>query len=276
MKLSDKKSNIIRTEFNWKNFGFSYNNLDEFYRSQWQRKETSFWYLLYRWLWALFFLSVFFCCLVQQFTNGKFFIFFTNWGFLLCVATQLLGVLLVTRWHFDIGAVRSSFYEVSQLRKTPRLLRLYWLLYDLAMPVALVITTIYWAFLHGKMNKPNRFPVLSFSTHCLNSVFMLVDFLIIGFPVRLLHTLYAMLVPIVFFCFTLVYYLCGGTDDVGNHYVYPMLDWTQPSRCVITFIGIFILYCIYPTLLYGIYRVKRFFLHKSVESDRSVHRVGLI
>ncbi|XP_075151373.1 protein rolling stone-like [Haematobia irritans] len=270
MKLSDKKSNVIRTEFKWKNFGFSHNNLDEFYRSQWQHKETSSWYLLYRWLWAIVFLSIFLCSLVQQFAHGKFFIFYTNWGLMLCLASQLLGSLLVTRWHFDLGAVRSTIYEVSQMRKTPRLLTLYWLLYELAIPGALVVTTIYWAFLHGKMNKPNRFPVISFSTHCLNSVFMLVDFLIIAFPVRLLHTIYAMMVPITFFCFSFVYYLCGGTDDAGNHYVYPMLDWTEPRNCVITFIGIFILYCIYPSLLFAIHRLKCFLRSSDWSPQRKV------
>lgn len=62
-------------------------------------------------------------------------------------------------------------------------------------------------------DKPNRFPVMSFVTHCMNSVFMLVDFLVVAFPFRLLHTIYAMLLPITFCLFTVVYFFCGGTDE---------------------------------------------------------------
>lgn len=72
---------------------------------------------------------------------------------MLCTATQFVAALLATQWYFDVDAVRSSAYEVSQLKKTPRLIKFYWLLHDVSLPLALIITTIYWSFLHGKMSK---------------------------------------------------------------------------------------------------------------------------
>ncbi|XP_013102294.2 protein rolling stone-like [Stomoxys calcitrans] len=275
MQLTGKCTNSFRSEFRWKNFGFHHNQLDEFYRSQWQSGEKSAWFLLYRWLWTLFFVSVFLSCLVLQFSEGKYFIFLTNWGIMLCVITQLLGVVLATRWYFDVNAIRSTACEGAQVKKTPTAVKFYWLLHAISVPLALIITTVYWSFLHGKMNKPNRFPVMSFVTHCLNSVFMLVDFLIVAFPVRLLHAIYAMLLPIVFCCFTVVYYFCGGTDDFGNHYVYPLLDWKVPSRGLLTFAGVFALYCIYCILLYALFKFKRF-LHRTFSAVWSPHCVGLI
>ncbi|XP_073821192.1 rolling stone [Musca autumnalis] len=275
MQLTSKCSNSFWSEFRLKNFGFNHDQLDEFYRSQWQSGEKSFLFLLYRWIWAAFFLCVFLSCLVLQFSEGKYFIFLTNWGIMLCTATQMLAALLATQWYFDIDGVRSSAYEVAQLKKTPTIIKFYWLLHDISLPLALIITTIYWIFLHGKMNKPNRFPALSFVTHCLNSVFMLVDFLIVAFPVRVLHTIYAMLLPIVFCLFTVVYYFCGGTDDYGHHYVYPLLDWSTPSLGLATFARVFGLYCIYCLLLYVLYKFKRF-LQRSFSAVWSPHCVGLI
>lgn len=125
-----------------------------FYLFQWQSCERSWLFLLYRWIWALFFIAVFLACLILQFCEGKYFIFLTNWGIILCMITQLLAAILVTRWHFNFGAVRSIQCEARRKEEnTSLLIKFYWLLYDVALPLALVITTIYWAFLHGKMSK---------------------------------------------------------------------------------------------------------------------------
>ncbi|KAI8119439.1 Protein rolling stone [Lucilia cuprina] len=276
MQLTGNCCDNLCSEFKLKNFGFDHDHQDQFYRSQWQSGERSWLFLCYRWIWALFFIAVFLACVILQFCEGKYFIFLTNWGIILCSLTQLLAAILVTRWHFDLASVRSDHCERNgRTKKSPLLIKLYWLLHDVALPLSLVITTIYWTFLHGKMNKPSRFPVISFVTHCLNSVFMLVDFFIVAFPVRLLHTLYAMLLPIIFCFFTLIYFFCGGTDEYGNHYVYPLLDWTIPVRCVVTFVGVFGLYCIYSILLFVVYKLRRF-LHRSLSVVWSPHCVGLI
>lgn len=275
MRLS-KKCNNLCSEFKLKNFSFNYDHVYEFYRSQWQSCERSLLYLLYRWIWSLFFIAVFVTCLVLQFSDGKYFIFLTNWGIMLCTLTQLIAAILVTRWYFDLGAVRSEPSEsITQLKKTPTLVKFYWLIYHVTLLLALVITTIYWTFLHGKMNKPQRFPVISFVTHCLNSVFMLVDFFIVAFPVRLLHTVYAMLLPTFFCLFTVVYYFCGGTDEFGNHHVYPILNWAFPTRGVLTFAGVFSLYCIYGVLVFALFKFKRF-IHRSISVVWSPHCVGLL
>ncbi|KAM7353461.1 rolling stone [Cochliomyia hominivorax] len=278
MQLTGNCCKNLCSEFKLKNCGFEHDHQDQFYRSQWQNGERSWLFLLYRWIWATFFIAVFIACLVLQFAEGKYFIFLTNWGIILCGLTQLLAAILVTRWHFDLSGTRSSQYQChgsDHKRKTPFIIKLYWLLYDVALPLALVITTIYWTFLHGKMNKPQRFPIISFVTHCLNSVFMLVDFLIVAFPVRLLHTIYAMMLPIIFCIFTVIYYFCGGTDEYGNHFVYPLLDWKIPIRGAWTFAMVFGIYCIYSILLFVAFKLKRL-LYRSLSVVWSPHCVGLI
>lgn len=58
-----------------------------------------------------------------------------------------------------------------------------------------------------------RFPAISIITHGLNTVMMLIDFLVVAFPLRILHMVYSMSLAIFFFVFTLIYYFCGGTDE---------------------------------------------------------------
>lgn len=109
-------------------------------------------YLYYRWTWASFFTAVFLACLILQFCEGKYFIFLTNWGIMLCLLTQVLAAVLATRWHFNYEGIRTDCSKTKD-KKTSPLIKCYWLLYVVALPLALVITTVYWLFLHGKMSK---------------------------------------------------------------------------------------------------------------------------
>ncbi|CAD6996700.1 protein rolling stone [Ceratitis capitata] len=278
MQMKQSLARGLLNEFKLRKFGFSHKQLDQFYQSQWQSGTRSIWYLLYRWMWACFFISVFIVSLVLQLSAGKFFIFLTNWGLMACMLSQLSGAILATRWHFNSGGTRKDIMEARTLKEpppTPRLVKFYWLVHGAALSLALIITTVYWIFLHGKMDKPNRYPTISFITHCLNSVFMLVDFWIVAFPLRLLHIIYWMMFPIIYYIFTVFYYLAGGTDEYGHHYVYPILDWTNPKRAATTFAGVFVLYLIYGVALFAISKLKRY-LSRTVNAMDSPHAIGLI
>ncbi|XP_054743294.1 protein rolling stone isoform X2 [Anastrepha obliqua] len=278
MRIKQSFARSFLNEFKLRKFGFNYNHLDQFYRSQWQSKERSVYFLLYKWIWACFFISVFTASLVLQLSGGKLFIFLTNWGIILCLLTQISGAVLATRWHFNSGGARSVVIEARTLKEpppTPKLVQFYWWCHGVGLSLALIITTVYWIFLHGKMNKPMRYPVLSFVTHCLNSVFMLVDFFVVAFPVRVLHVIYWMLLPIIYYLFTVVYFIAGGLDEYGNHYVYPILDWTTPARAITTFAGVFVLYVIYAIILFALSKFKRY-LSRTLNAMDSPHAIGLI
>lgn len=61
----------------------------------------------------------------------------------------------------------------------------------------------------------------------------------------------------------------------GHHYVYPILDWTNPMRAVTTFAGVFILYIIYGIALFLLSKFKRY-LSRTVSAMDSPHAIGLI
>ncbi|XP_017154088.1 protein rolling stone [Drosophila miranda] len=275
MQLFDDFCKSFNKELQRENFGFAYKRVHLFYRSQWQKDDTNSLYLLYRWIWALFFLGVYIMCIIVQFCDGKFFIYMTNWGYGLCTITMLIAAVQVTCWHYDLRNTRSLVQESGNKTETTRGLKIYWWLYNMTISLALIISTVYWVFLHGKMNKPMRFPAISVITHGLNTVMMLIDFLVVAFPLRLLHVVYSMALAILFFVFTLIYHFCGGTDEFGNPYVYPILDWNNPTRCLVTFVGIFVLIMCYWLLLFGLYKLKRMF-NRAFSVVWTPHAVGLI
>lgn len=71
---------------------------------QWQYRSKSIYYLIYRWLIAIFFVT---CVMVSMshiaswYDFGMYFIFMTNWGIWTCLVAGTFGAVLVTLWYFD-------------------------------------------------------------------------------------------------------------------------------------------------------------------------------
>lgn len=275
MQFFKRFGKALSKELQKQNFGFGYNHVHLFYKSLWQKNEVSTFYLLYRWISAIFFLAVYITCINLQFCDGKFFIYMTNWGFGLITITMLLSAIHVTRWHYDLQNVRSLVNEAGQKAQTTWGLKIYWWLYNMSLLLALIISTIYWIFLHGKMKKPNRFPAISVITHALNTICMLIDFIIVAFPLRLLHMVHTMFLAIAYFLFSLIYHFCGGVDEYGNPYVYSILNWNNPMGCLMTFIGVFLIIVFYWVILFGFHKLKQAF-NRAFSVVWTPHSVGLI
>lgn len=255
-----KLGQSLKTELSVENFGLECNHVDLFYKSMWQKNEVSTLYLLYRWLLALFFLGVSVSCITLQFSEGKFFIYMTNWGYSLATVTMLISAVQTTLWHYDIQCVRTGVHDLEGQKARMTLgMKIYWWMYNVSLLLAPMISTVYWIFLTGLVNRPNNFPAISFITHALNTIFMLTDFMIVALPLRLLHVLHTILLAIVYVVFTLIYHVCGGTDEFGNPYVYPILDWHNPRACLITFGGVLFMIICYWLLLLGMHKLKQIF-----------------
>ena len=63
--------------------------------------------------------------------------------------------------------------------------------------------------------------------HGLNSIIILVDVLILGSlpPMRPRNFTRPLILSFGYCFFTIAYPLFGGTDVLGNNFVYPILDW---------------------------------------------------
>ncbi|XP_068759937.1 uncharacterized protein [Montipora capricornis] len=101
-----------------------------------------------------------------------------------------------------------------------------WLLYSITSNNSILVTVVFWTLLYSGYEVGE--PDIAF--HLLNSVFMLIETFLSSIPVRLLHVVYAMLYGSLYCLFTVVYWLLGGTNDAGDSYIYPILDYSNDPR----------------------------------------------
>lgn len=97
--------NTCKTELKLNNCGFDHDPADAMVRSQWQRQSKSVIYLLYRWIVGVFVIVIVAISLTEHLQEanafGLYFIYLTHWGILLNMIVGILGVVLVTIWHFQ-------------------------------------------------------------------------------------------------------------------------------------------------------------------------------
>ncbi|KAL5288738.1 hypothetical protein ACFFRR_009142 [Megaselia abdita] len=237
-------------EFKRDNFKLNHVPVDDFYISQWQKDTKSVYFLIYRWLLALFFIGVVFTCMVFQWSGGKFFIFLTDWGFLLCMITCVYGAVLVS-----INYCR-PFDSVKQTWT----FKIYWALHITTLILAVIITIVYWIFLWPKdthAKSSTRSLAFNAFQHACNTGVMFFDQFVVAFPTRLLHVIYPLGLGVIYAVFSAIYYGAGGTDPNGNHYIYDILDWSNPGGTFLTILGVFVLCAIVMVIMYGSYKLRR-------------------
>lgn len=102
--MTNNMFNTYRSELSLSNCGFDHDPAEAIVRSQWQSTSKSNLYLLYRWIVAVFVVSVVIvsmCAHVQKgFSLSLFFIYLTHWGILINMVVGVFGAILVTIWHF--------------------------------------------------------------------------------------------------------------------------------------------------------------------------------
>ncbi|XP_041974859.1 protein rolling stone-like isoform X2 [Aricia agestis] len=200
-------------------------------------------YLVYRWLLFLTLLSIgissFACQRLPRLYEGpaielnyfKWFIYFTNWGFILIILQAALALAVVQRYRnvntFSISCDEEEMIGLPRRRRTPLLCRVYWLCQIVATDLAFVITLIYWTLVHDpKIHDVNTLNVL---VHGGNSLVMLVELCVTAHPVRAAHALYGASFGLAYGVFSALYWAAGGTDRIGSPAIYPALDWNKPG-----------------------------------------------
>jgi hypothetical protein len=124
-----------------KSWHLSHKNPEVFCQSQWQKSIKSLIFLIYRILLALLFIGI----LTYSMTHSAvidddldfWFIYLTNNGLLICTITTTYAALLVTLYHFD--KIKLETDSLSY--------KIFWLLSNVAIVLAFVISIVYWALL---------------------------------------------------------------------------------------------------------------------------------
>ncbi|XP_075151371.1 protein rolling stone-like [Haematobia irritans] len=249
----------IGKEFQKEKFGLSHQPVDDFVKSQWQTSQKSYLWLLYRWGLAICFCVGVLGSLIQHHSEGKWFIYLTNWGFLLCMYISLFSALLVTIYH-----IKPNFFGNST-----KLLKFYWASYWSVLVVATVITFMYWLFIFPTDNA-NASDLYNLWAHGFNSILMVLDHMLVAFPTRLLHFIYPLALGVIYAIFSIIYYYAGGLDPNGNAYIYEILDWSKPGWAALIVIGCVVLVLVFCFLLFCLYKLRSYIYCKCRHSKLTI------
>lgn len=109
---------VVKREFKLDNCGFNHDPVDSLVRSQWQSTSKCTLYLIYRWLVAVFVVTVVIIALsahLKKYTIGTFFIYLTRWGITMNMIVGVYGAVLVTVWHFHTQYQGKFFFYLSHI-----------------------------------------------------------------------------------------------------------------------------------------------------------------
>ncbi|XP_013408086.1 protein rolling stone [Lingula anatina] len=137
-------------------------------------------------------------------------------------------------------------------------MKLDWLLWTVASVCAIIVSLVIMVFAYPVL-KGIPTPV-DFQVHVANTILVLIDTIVAGYPVRILHVVYVHAYGCVYVVFSVIYWAVDHTNVM-----YPvLLDWNGPGY---TFISLGVVFLIVMPLLqliyYGIFRLKLYCLKRS-------------
>ncbi|XP_032592250.1 protein rolling stone isoform X2 [Drosophila grimshawi] len=217
----------LRHEFRYRNLGLHHHAAQDFYRSQWQSEARSFGFLIYRWILCTFFGTALFSYFKLYYRKGHWFIYLTNWGFVLCAVTSISGAILVTLYHINPAQILNRSYLMS----------CYWACYWVNLIIAQKICIIYWTCVYPRdqtSNNPVRLNALfNIWLHVLPSLLFTIDHMVVAQPSRLLHVFYPLVFSGAYMGFAYVYYLLGGLDPYTRTSLYlSHFELCKAVKCV--------------------------------------------
>ncbi|KAJ8735754.1 hypothetical protein PYW07_007374 [Mythimna separata] len=200
----------------------------DFYLSCWQTTRSVVPLLIWRALLFLGSLGIVLGSMITYMVNGTFrfwFIYLTHWG--------LTTIILATGFATLVSARCYLYGPISTEFRLPWYVKTYWTLCNIAVPFSFMITIFYWTVLYEAGIEEELNHGLDMAVHGLNSVVMLLLLLSSAHPVRLLHIYQPALFGILYVLFSVIYHFAGGTDQKGNAYIYPVVNWSEPSTTIL-------------------------------------------
>lgn len=186
------------------NTSFEHDSPADFLKSQWQTKEKSVKYLIYRWSVAFYFVFSVSVSAITSIGRGEFrfyLIYLTHWNLIFSMLSMVLAALLVT------------FHHNGRLRvgdEMTRELKWFWFLSTSSNMYAFLVSLIYWSVLYRPdLSVIDLNNIVVHATNCLVPV---VDIFIVKYSVRLAHFLYPLFCGFIFLFFSWFYPFLGGKN----------------------------------------------------------------
>ncbi|XP_072018275.1 protein rolling stone-like [Amphiura filiformis] len=236
-----------------------------FSRTQW-RLPWMFW-CIYRLLFALYYASFIAFDFIFNFKHhplsaAYFFIYLTDWTVLVVTIYMVVSCINVI-----IDRKHGCYYHTSNRKAPPALSwrhKLHWLLLNIYMNISILVTIVYWSFLHS----PYSSLYYDLTEHTFPSILGLLDVILTPIPVRLIHFVYPFTYGMSYMLFTVIYWAAGGTDPNGNSGIYPgFLDWDEPGTTTLHVVLCGVAICLTQVFLWGLFKIKMAVFRRTVSSS---------
>ena len=209
-------------------------------------------------------------------------IFLTQWGGIVCVTYLLFGSALSiyyckytnpsktskgfgpsTFGAYDLElsppAINETvpndvrFQETSLANILPIIIRIYWMLANIAYVIGALIVILYWGFVHQERFLSGFDRAFSnVNLHGLVYLLVVIDFWMSSIPIRLMHVVYVIIFGVTYGLFSAIFTLVTG------RWIYPILKWkTEPGVAVVFCLIAFGVILIVHMVFYGFDRFKK-------------------
>lgn len=186
------------------NSNFEYESPKDFLQSQWQTREKSFVYLIYRWIIACFFIF----SVITSIANATlcaqlhvYYIYLTHWNLVFTMITSVWSACLVTRHHFN------RLKLDGQMTKE---LKMFWFLSTSSNMYAYLVSMIYWCILYK--TDLNKIDLNNIVVHATNSLVVLMNLAVVKQPERFGIFIYPLFCGCMFLFFSWLYPFLGGKN----------------------------------------------------------------
>ncbi|CAH1803047.1 unnamed protein product [Owenia fusiformis] len=167
-------------------------------------------------------------------------------------------------FQYDATAETSSGCQNTEsvTKSNTWYMKVSWVLFSNSSVAAIIVTAIYFSALYSLTGQTHLDP-FDFNLHGVNSIIMILEHCIAGYPIRLLHLIYPLIYGAIYIIFSAIYW----SFDHKNNVLYPgVLDWNHPgSTMLVLCILVFLVVPILQLIFYGIHRLK-LWLHLKIHS----------
>lgn len=242
---------------------------------------------------ALFFFGwIFTVALAPENGEEKFFIFLTNWAYLVWVANLIWSAFSATAtyvYYYFLCKTRfkDKFDEKFNGRHSHELVldekakgccgykedglswhqKILWILHNIGGNSAIAVTLLFWGLLYDpqRVDEFDFYGPVNIITHGVNGLIALFDIFFSGIPVHLLHFIYPSLFGASYAVFTGIYYAFNGTNVNGDPYIYSLIDYERDPA---TFTGVvlsivFIFIPMLHVIIYVFYLIRELMVYVS-------------
>lgn len=236
-------------------------------------------YLLYRFLLLAYTMTVLVLSIVYFDHNKQatWLVFLTHWSYSMLTAHLLVAtVISLVHVLHDSSGIRIAVNRgdrgiISQRMSKPFYMKLSWLLFVIASGSAFMVTCIYFGAVFPQRGV-GYLNVEDINLHIMNSVVIILEFIIAALPVRLLHGVYLFVFGLMYIVFSVIYWSFDHRRVIYPH----VLDWNFPGRTMIYMLLVgFVFIPLLQSFLFGLYSLRRF-IYRRIHFRRStgVHYSG--